>query len=69
MNLLKRHVSPNVANIDASVAFYEKAFGVPATKRRRGHAKFDLQTNAGGYRVSAAMNHANATRSGSKCRG
>jgi catechol 2,3-dioxygenase-like lactoylglutathione lyase family enzyme len=43
MNVLKPHVSLNVSNIDASVAFYEKAFGVAATKRRPGYAKFDLQ--------------------------
>ena len=42
MNVLKPHVSLNVTNIDASVAFYEKAFGVQATKRRPGYAKFDL---------------------------
>jgi catechol 2,3-dioxygenase-like lactoylglutathione lyase family enzyme len=42
MNILKPHVSLNVSNIDASVAFYEKAFGVPATKRKPGYAKFDL---------------------------
>jgi len=42
MNVLKPHVSLNVSNIDASVAFYEKAFGVCATKRRPGYAKFDL---------------------------
>jgi catechol 2,3-dioxygenase-like lactoylglutathione lyase family enzyme len=42
MNILKPHVSLNVTNIDASVAFYEKAFGVKATKRRPGYAKFDL---------------------------
>ncbi len=42
MNILKPHVSLNVSNIDASVAFYEKVFGVPATKRRPGYAKFDL---------------------------
>lgn len=44
MNVLKPHVSLNVSNIDASVAFYEKAFGVPATKRRPGYAKFDLES-------------------------
>lgn len=44
MNVLKPHVSLNVTDIDASVAFYEKAFGVPATKRRPGYAKFDLQS-------------------------
>ncbi|HWL87980.1 MAG TPA: ArsI/CadI family heavy metal resistance metalloenzyme [Polyangiaceae bacterium] len=42
MNVLKAHVSLNVSNIDASVSFYEKAFGVVATKRRPGYAKFDL---------------------------
>jgi catechol 2,3-dioxygenase-like lactoylglutathione lyase family enzyme len=42
MNVLKPHVSLNVSNIEASVAFYEKAFGVSATKRRPGYAKFDL---------------------------
>ena len=43
MNVLKPHVSLNVSNIDASVAFYEKVFGVSAFKRRPGYAKFDLQ--------------------------
>ena len=42
MNILKPHVSLNVSNIDAAVAFYEKAFNVTATKRRPGYAKFDL---------------------------
>jgi catechol 2,3-dioxygenase-like lactoylglutathione lyase family enzyme len=43
MNVLKPHVSLNVSNIEASVAFYERAFGVKATKRRPGYAKFDLE--------------------------
>jgi catechol 2,3-dioxygenase-like lactoylglutathione lyase family enzyme len=43
MNVLKPHVSLNVSNIDASVAFYEKIFGVAATKKRPGYAKFDLK--------------------------
>lgn len=42
MDILKPHVSLNVSDVDASVAFYEKAFGVPVTKRRPGYAKFDL---------------------------
>lgn len=42
MNVLKPHVSLNVSNVDASVAFYEKVFGVVAAKRRSGYAKFDL---------------------------
>lgn len=44
MNVLKAHVSLNVSNIERSVDFYEKAFGVTATKRRPGYAKFDLQS-------------------------
>lgn len=46
MNVLKPHVSLNVSNVDASVAFYEKVFGVTATKRRPGYAKFDLASPA-----------------------
>jgi catechol 2,3-dioxygenase-like lactoylglutathione lyase family enzyme len=42
MNIVKPHVSLNISNIDASVAFYEKVFGTAATKRRPGYAKFDL---------------------------
>ncbi len=42
MNVVKPHVSLNISNIDASVAFYEKVFGTSATKRRPGYAKFDL---------------------------
>jgi catechol 2,3-dioxygenase-like lactoylglutathione lyase family enzyme len=42
MNILKPHVSLNVSNIDASVGFYEKVFGVEPAKRRPGYAKFDL---------------------------
>jgi catechol 2,3-dioxygenase-like lactoylglutathione lyase family enzyme len=44
MNVLKPHVSLTVSDIDASVAFYERAFGVKASKRRPGYAKFDLDT-------------------------
>jgi catechol 2,3-dioxygenase-like lactoylglutathione lyase family enzyme len=44
MHILKAHVSLNVSNIDKSVAFYERAFGVSATKRRPGYAKFDLES-------------------------
>ncbi|MGH7282887.1 MAG: ArsI/CadI family heavy metal resistance metalloenzyme [Polyangiaceae bacterium] len=42
MNVLKPHVSLNVSNIDASIAFYSKVFGVAPTKQRPGYAKFDL---------------------------
>jgi catechol 2,3-dioxygenase-like lactoylglutathione lyase family enzyme len=41
--MLKPHVSLNVSNVEAAARFYEKAFGVAATKRRPGYAKFDLE--------------------------
>ena len=44
MNALKPHVSLNVRDVAASVAFYEKVFGVAAAKLRPGYAKFDLET-------------------------
>lgn len=44
MNVLKPHVSLNVSSIEASVAFYERAFGVKAAKLRPGYAKFDLES-------------------------
>jgi catechol 2,3-dioxygenase-like lactoylglutathione lyase family enzyme len=57
MNVLKPHVSLNVSNVDASVAFYEKAFGVRATKRRPGYAKFDLSSPS----LNLTMNEAPRT--------
>jgi catechol 2,3-dioxygenase-like lactoylglutathione lyase family enzyme len=42
MNVLKPHVSLNVTDVDASVDFYSRVFGVEPTKRRPGYAKFDL---------------------------
>lgn len=57
MNILKPHVSLNVSNIDASVAFYEKAFGVTVTKRRPGYAKFDLEAPS----LNLSMNEAERT--------
>jgi catechol 2,3-dioxygenase-like lactoylglutathione lyase family enzyme len=43
MQIVKPHISLNVTDIEASAAFYEKAFGVAPTKRRPDYAKFDLQ--------------------------
>jgi catechol 2,3-dioxygenase-like lactoylglutathione lyase family enzyme len=44
MNVIKPHVSLNVSNVEASIVFYEKAFGVAPAKRRAGYAKFDLSS-------------------------
>jgi catechol 2,3-dioxygenase-like lactoylglutathione lyase family enzyme len=32
----------NVTNVDAAVAFYEKLFATPVTKRKPGYAKFEV---------------------------
>lgn len=58
MNVVKPHVSLNVSNVDASVAFYEKLFGVSATKRKPGYAKFDLE------QPSLNLSMVQATRTG-----
>ena len=42
--VLRIHVSLNVADIDASVLFYRRLFGVQPSKVRPGYAKFDLQS-------------------------
>ncbi len=44
--VLKPHVSLNVSDLEASVAFYARAFGVEPAKRRPGYAKFDLASPA-----------------------
>src|SRR5579872_7209012 len=38
----KAHVSIHVKNLDASVEFYRKLFGVEPSKVRTGYAKFDV---------------------------
>ncbi len=40
--ILKPHVSLDVSDLEASVAFYERFFGAEPLKRRPGYAKFDL---------------------------
>lgn len=40
--VLKPHLSLDASNLEASLAFYTKLFGVEPSKRRPGYAKFDL---------------------------
>ena len=42
MNILKPHVSINVRNLDASLAFYRKMLGIEPLRVRTGYAKFDV---------------------------
>ena len=40
---LKPHVSLNVRNVEESIAFYRKLWGLEPSKVRTGYAKFDVQ--------------------------
>src|SRR5947208_8059177 len=40
---LKVHLAINVRNLETSIAFYKKLFGIEPSKVRRGYAKFDVQ--------------------------
>lgn len=43
VNSLKAHISLNVKNVESSVEFYQKLFGIKPAKFRHGYAKFDVQ--------------------------
>ena len=40
---LKAHVAINVRNVERSIEFYRKMFGIEPSKVRTGYAKFDVQ--------------------------
>lgn len=40
---LKAHVGINVRNVENSIPFYKKLFGIEPSKVRTGYAKFDVQ--------------------------
>jgi len=43
VQFLKAHVSINVRNVERSIDFYRKMFGIEPSKVRTGYAKFDVQ--------------------------
>ena len=57
---LKPHVSLNVRNVEESIAFYRKLFGIEPSKVRTGYAKFDVQNPP----LNISMNEAPATTGG-----
>lgn len=40
---LKAHLAINVKNVERSIEFYKKMFGIEPSKVRKGYAKFDVQ--------------------------
>ena len=43
INTLKAHLALNVNNVETSLEFYKKMFGIEPSKVRTGYAKFDVQ--------------------------
>src|SRR6476646_5652901 len=42
INILKPHLAINVRDVESSIGFYQKMFGVEPSKVRTGYAKFDV---------------------------
>jgi len=43
IEILKAHLAINVRNVEESIEFYKKMFGMDPSKVRTGYAKFDVQ--------------------------
>src|SRR5438876_8632613 len=43
VSALKAHLAINVRNVECSIEFYRKLFGIEPSKVRTGYAKFDVQ--------------------------
>ena len=46
INILKPHLAINVKNVESSINFYKKMFGIEPSKVRTGYAKFDVEQPA-----------------------
>src|SRR3954466_14009363 len=46
INILKPHLAINVRDVESSIGFYQKMFGVEPSKVRTGYAKFDVSEPA-----------------------
>nr|MBA3694959.1 VOC family protein [Acidobacteriota bacterium] len=57
---LKAHVSLNVNNVENSIEFYQKLFGIEPAKVRVGYAKFDVQNPP----LNLALNEASFDKCG-----
>src|SRR3982750_4846689 len=43
INILKAHLAINVRNVEQSIDFYKRMFGIEPSKVRTGYAKFDVE--------------------------
>lgn len=64
ISALKAHLAINVRNVEQSIEFYRKLFGIEPSKVRTGYAKFDVQNpplnftlNEGPVNSRGALSH------------
>lgn len=58
---LKAHLAINVRNVEQSIEFYRKLFGIQPSKVRTGYAKFDVQNPPLNFTLNeGAVNHRGA---------
>ncbi len=55
VNALKAHLALNVRNVEQSIAFYRKLFGIEPGKMRTGYAKFDVQNPPLNFTLNQGM--------------
>src|SRR5579862_743201 len=54
MAILKPHVSIHVRDLESSVSFYRKLFGIEPSRIRQGYAKFDVENPALNFTLNEA---------------
>jgi catechol 2,3-dioxygenase-like lactoylglutathione lyase family enzyme len=64
VHALKAHLALNVRNVETSIEFYKKMFGIEPSKVRTGYAKFDVQNpplnltlNENSFNERGALSH------------
>jgi catechol 2,3-dioxygenase-like lactoylglutathione lyase family enzyme len=60
MNQFKPHIALNVRNVEKSIEFYRKLFGIEPLKSRPGYAKFDVQNPS----LNLSLNESNVSEHG-----
>lgn len=64
VTVIKAHLAINVRDVEKSIGFYKKLFGIEPAKVRRGYAKFDVQNpplnftlNQAPFQEAGALSH------------
>jgi catechol 2,3-dioxygenase-like lactoylglutathione lyase family enzyme len=60
---LKAHLAINVSNVEASIEFYRKLFGLEPGKVRHGYAKFDVHNPPLNFTLNEGLTHAGGSLS------